>query len=103
MTNSSDKKRGARLLSVPEATPEALAAYVVVYRTLGMDKELAALCMKELANRRADGLEFDYESYIEEKVAEMPNKQDLNLVTISKEVHKGVQNNLKITKHLNKK
>ena len=88
----------SRLLSVPFTIAEDLAACVVVYRTLGIDKELAKTCMQELAKRRQGGLDFDYEAYIDSAIEQMPKRQDMNLIQISKDIHKGVANNLKIGK-----
>ena len=90
--------RTSRLLSVPLTTAEGLAACVAVYRTLNIDKELAKACMQELAKRRQEGLEFDYEAYIDDAVGQMPKRQDMNLIQVSKDIHKGVTNNLKIGK-----
>ena len=90
--------RKSRLLNVPLAPVESLAAFVVVYRTLGIDKELAMACMRELAKRREDGCEFDYEGFIEVELAKMPQPQNMNLAVISQDVHKGITNNLRITK-----
>lgn len=90
--------RTSRLLSVPFTTVEGLAACVAVYRMLGIDKVLAKACMQELARRRQEGLEFDYEAYIDNAVDQMPKRQEINLIQVSKDIHKGVINNLKIGK-----
>jgi hypothetical protein len=53
---------------IKSAAPEALAANVVAYRLIGLNKSLALACMNELVSRREAGDEFDYENYIEEKM-----------------------------------
>lgn len=59
-----------------EQNPQILAAHIVAYRFLGINKELATECMIELARRRSRGLEFDYEKYIKEKLDEISQKVD---------------------------
>ena len=55
-----------------DAAQEDLAAYVVVYRTLGINKQLAIDCMIELANRKITGSDFDYEKFIDDEVKKIP-------------------------------
>ena len=86
--------RTSRLLSVPGTPDKSLAAVVVVYRTLGIDKELSILCMHELAKRRQMGSQFDYEAFIVEELSKMPKRQDMNLVKISQDIHKGISDNI---------
>jgi hypothetical protein len=59
-----------------KADSKALAAQVVVYRLLHINKELAKSCMEELTRRSNAGDQFDYEKYIEEKLASMPKPLD---------------------------
>jgi len=63
---------------IKQALPEDLAAHIVVYKTLGINKELAVNCMIELANRKKLGSDFDYEKFIDEEVNKIPkiNVQD---------------------------
>jgi hypothetical protein len=75
--------RVSRLISIGFSTSETLAAHVVVYRTLNLDKELALICMRELARRRLLGEDFDYETYIEEKIKTIPQMKGINLLGIS--------------------
>jgi hypothetical protein len=56
-------------------TSQALAAKVVAYRALGMFKEEAREAMIELAKRKDEGDDFDYEKYINEKLEEVPKTQ----------------------------
>lgn len=69
--------------SIKKAESKDLAAQVVIYRALKLRKEIATLCMQELALRRKNGEDFDYESWIDEKVAELPKPKGLNLVNTS--------------------
>lgn len=54
---------------------EVLAAHIVTFRHLGINKELAIASMQILAQRKKEGSDFDYQSYIEEKLAEAPSPQ----------------------------
>lgn len=73
--------------NIKKSSSKALAARIVVYRSLGIDKEDSLLCMKELAARRAEGEDFDYESFIEEELKKMPkSEKKMNLNNILKSV-----------------
>jgi hypothetical protein len=64
---------------IKTASSKVLAAQVVAYRLININKELAIECMGELSSRRAAGEEFDYESYIEENIkVELPERIDLH-------------------------
>jgi len=81
--------------AIASASPQFLAAQVVVYRSLGMNKDFAISCMAELTRRREeDGEEFDYETFIEEQLAEIPKPSGIDYVKISKDM----QNGLKVKK-----
>ncbi len=56
---------------------EALASMIVAYRSLGLFKEQAKEAMAELARRQDEGDNFDYESFISQKLKEVP-KSDMN-------------------------
>jgi hypothetical protein len=56
-----------------EVDSKTLAANVVVYRLLAINKELAIVCMQELYARRENGDDFKYEEYIERQLKEMPS------------------------------
>jgi len=58
--------------TIKERDSKALAATIVVYRTLGYCKEEAILSMQELVHRKNNGDDFDYEHYIKEKIKEIP-------------------------------
>ena len=78
--------RISRRISIGFSTSETLAAHVVIYKTLNMDKEIALLCMKELAHRRELGEDFDYETYIEEEIKKIPKMRDINLPEMGKKI-----------------
>ena len=62
-----------------------LAAQLVIYKALGIDREFALACMEELATRRKNGDDFEYESFIEEELAKIPDfKNILDLKKILK-------------------
>lgn len=56
-------------------TSQALAAKIVAYRALGLFKDEARAAMIELAKRKNEGDDFDYEAYIKEKLDEVPKSQ----------------------------
>lgn len=66
---------------ISQASSDTLAARVVVYRSLGIGKDLAVQCMSELVRRRANGDQFDYEAYIESETAKIPK---VNITEINK-------------------
>ena len=76
----------SRTVCISFSTSETLAAHVVVYRALNIEKEIALLCMKELARRRKHGESFDYESYIEEKIKMIPKMKGLNIPTLGRKI-----------------
>ncbi len=61
-----------KVASIPAASSKDLAAFVVLYRALGMGREFSILCMEELCKRRNTGDEFKYEEYIEEELTKIP-------------------------------
>lgn len=67
-----EAKKQQRLLEIPQVDSKLLAAHVVIYRTLGINKEFAVACMEELVRRRGLGDDFDYENYIELEIAKIP-------------------------------
>lgn len=60
------------LIDTGEISSQALAAHIVAYRALGMDKDVATLCMMELATRRKNGSDFDFEKFVDEELAKIP-------------------------------
>jgi len=64
---------------------KALGAHVVVFRLLGINKELAVECMEELCIRRDHGDDFNFEQYIEEELKDMPsptiNEKDKSILS----------------------
>jgi hypothetical protein len=76
----------SQMASIKTSPSDALAAHVVVYRALKINKDIAIACMKELAKRKEEGDDFDYETYIEEKLAEVPKPQKMNYVQLIREM-----------------
>jgi hypothetical protein len=56
-------------------TSQALAAKVVAYRALGIFKDEAREAMIELAKRKDEGDDFDFDKFIADKLAEVPKPQ----------------------------
>lgn len=63
------------MIDLKDKDSKALAAMVVVYRHLHLEKEQAIACMEELVKRKANGDDFDYEGYISDNLKEMPSSQ----------------------------
>lgn len=51
---------------------ERLCETIITFRVLGLFKEDALACMYELIHRRNLGDDFDYETFIETKIKEIP-------------------------------
>lgn len=73
-------------LNIGFCTSKTLASYVVIYKALNIDKELALMSMNELARRRKLGEIFDYESFIDEEIAKMPKMRNINLPELGRRV-----------------
>lgn len=65
-------------LLIHQASSDVLASHIVLYKSIGLNKKIAIVCMLELARRRALGEEFDYESFIDIKLKNIPTIQPLN-------------------------
>jgi len=63
---------------------EAICAIIVVNKYLNQDNECTSTCMKELAARRANGEDFDFETFIDEEFKKLPvvNTESLDFRTI---------------------
>lgn len=57
---------------IPAYSSEKLCEMIVCDRYFGCYKEIAILCMEELANRRVAGNNFEFENYIEKAYNELP-------------------------------
>lgn len=64
---------------IPTYTSEKLCEMIVCDRYLGGYRELGIACMEELAKRRAEGSDFNFEEHISKSMNEMPS---LNLTNI---------------------
>jgi hypothetical protein len=65
-------------LKLPSYTNEKLCEIIVCDRYFGCFKEMAVICMEELAVRRSNGNDFKFEDYIEKALSTLP-KLNLNL------------------------
>ena len=59
-------------LKIPTFDSEKLCEIIVYYRYLNFNKDLAVLSMQELAKRRLEGDSFDFESYIQKSMSQLP-------------------------------
>lgn len=84
-------KSDIRILSIGKITSEVLAAHIVAYRAVGAEKIFATVAMLELARRRQLGEDFDFETFIDAKLAEMPKIQPLDIVGLSKGMKTNIQ------------
>lgn len=80
-----------QMASVSTSPSKNLAAYVVVYRSLGMNKDIAIACMEELLKRKEAGDDYDFESYIDEEVAKIPLPKGTDFAKIIR----GMQDSMK--------
>lgn len=76
----------SQMASVKTSPSETLAAHVVVYRALKINKDIALACMKELAKRKEDGDDFDFETYIEDELAKVPKPKTMNYAQMIREM-----------------
>lgn len=60
---------------IKQAKSKDIANYVVIYKILGIHRELSIECMEELHRRKQAGDDFDYMSYIDEEVEKSPKSQ----------------------------
>lgn len=58
--------------NLPTYSTEKLCEMVVCDRYFGCYKEIAIMCMEELANRRVAGDAFDFETYIDTAFDDLP-------------------------------
>lgn len=58
--------------NIPKTSNNKLCEIVVANRYLGVMREEAIMCMEELAKRRANGDNFDYENHIEQLIKTLP-------------------------------
>ncbi len=79
-------------IPISERTSQALAATIVVFRTLGFCKQESIEAMQELHIRKLAGDTFDYNSYIDEKIKAMP---DISVGEKQMEAFKSVIKNVK--------
>jgi hypothetical protein len=69
---------------IKEASNEFLAANIVAFRVLGMNKKLSIACMEELARRKTElNSEFNFEEFITKEIAKCkkPNDSQMDLLS----------------------
>ena len=71
-------------IDISSVNSEFLAASVVIYKTLKINKIFALKCMQELAIRREAGDMFKYEDFIDEEVKKIPVPQNLDSLKTAK-------------------
>lgn len=67
---------------IPEFNSVRLCDIIVAHRYLGFYKALQIPCMEELAKRRMNGDQFEFEQYIEDSFKDMP-KIEFDLTNLS--------------------
>lgn len=72
-----------QFLDLMQASSGGLAAMVVAYKTLGINKEMALHCMTELGRRRKLGEDFNFEEFIEEESKKVQKFQPMDLSKIA--------------------
>lgn len=72
-----------KMLAMAEATSPTLAAHVVLYKSLGLFKSSAMICMSELIRRRSLGEVFDFESFIDLELNKIPKVQPIDFTAIN--------------------
>ena len=60
-------------MPISKQSSEALAAKIISYRVLNLNKGSAKEAMVELERRKINGNSFDFLSYIEDKVKSIPS------------------------------
>jgi len=58
--------------NIPSYTSKKLCSMIVCDRYLGIDESMVLACMEELAKRRENGDDFDFESFIEQELSKLP-------------------------------
>jgi hypothetical protein len=64
-------------MNIKDKSSKTLAAIVVSYRTIGFNKDIATQAMEELSKRKANGDEFNYQSFIANEIANQPERPAL--------------------------
>ena len=67
-----------------EASDEFLAANIVAFRVLGINKELSIISMEELSRRKIElNSKFNFEEFIEKEISKCkkPNDKQISLLS----------------------
>lgn len=86
-----------KLSAMGQAESAGLAAHVVLYKSLGLFKASALICMSELHRRRSLGESYDFESFIDAEVSKLPKVQPIDFTVI-----KGLMNLQQISSFMSK-
>jgi hypothetical protein len=73
--------------SIIESDSKTLAAQVVLYRAIGINKEISVACMQELLNRRDGGDKFDFIKFIDDELSKIPKPQGIDYAKIIKDTN----------------
>ncbi len=79
LSNQEEYRFFQQCLIIEQASSEALASHVLLYKSLGLNKKIAIVCMLELARRRTLGENFDYENFIDVELKKIPTIQPINI------------------------
>ncbi len=74
--------------NLPGYPSEKLADLIIAYRYIGLYKDLSISAMEELSKRRSAGDPFEFESYIDKEMKELPalnfNLKELDIFQVFK-------------------
>ncbi len=93
--NPEEKKRlieERQMASISTSTSKTLAAHVIVYRALGMNKDIAIACMQELAKRKNDGDDFDFEDFIDNELKKIPKQKNTDYAQVIRDMYQNFSN-----------
>jgi hypothetical protein len=81
--------------NVPSYSSEKLCEMIVCDRYFNFNREIAIICMKELASRREKGDDFQFEDYIEKSYNTLPKLDFGGLPDLSSMLQHLIGKNLK--------
>lgn len=64
--------------TISSMSSQALAAHIVAYKFLGINRNIALACMQEIANRKNQGDQFDYDDFIAQELEKLPKPQTMD-------------------------
>jgi hypothetical protein len=81
----------AEAIRLDDKSSETLAAIVLAFRVLGINRDDAAKAMQILSQRRADGEEFDYEQFIKDHMEKVPKVNHQQTFQTIKQIFAGLK------------